>query len=206
MAWRAPLVAPVGLPGGGREALGGDLRGLVLHELEVGARGEVLVLRQGLQGVRRGRERVHEHECEVRLVLLLHGLNLLRDQIQEAVVVGDCQQRLRLVQAHARSEAAIELQHHSRLEQGRIGRDAHALQRGDRLHGADRALGDEGRLARQKHAVVVLEGRDGCFVEPLCFHLLFVGGPEGLHLGRDAAAADPHFVRLPSLRLGGDDV
>mmetsp|Transcript_50795 Transcript_50795/g.151994 ORF Transcript_50795/g.151994 Transcript_50795/m.151994 type:complete len:256 (-) Transcript_50795:67-834(-) len=183
VARRAPLVCRLLLPGGRRHVRGGDLRRLVLDELEVCARAELGVLGEGRQGVGGCRERVHEHERQVRLVRLLHRGNLLGDEVQEAVAAGDRQERLGLVQAHAGSQAAVELQDDSLLQQLRILLDGQFLKPGQAFHAVQCALGNHHIGARDKHRIVVLEGGNGCLVAALLLHLCLVGGPVLLHGG-----------------------
>mmetsp|Transcript_31004 Transcript_31004/g.79027 ORF Transcript_31004/g.79027 Transcript_31004/m.79027 type:complete len:533 (-) Transcript_31004:21-1619(-) len=181
VAGRAPLVAVVGLPVGRRVVAGSHLRRLVLHELELGALAQVLVLGQGLLGVRGRGEGVHEHELQVGLVFALHDADLLSDEVQEGVAARDRQQRLRLVQAHASAQAAVQLQHNGLLQQRlRVLGLRQALVRGQRGDGVEGALGDHRVGAGAEHTKVVLEGSDGRVVQPLGLHLRLIGGPHSI--------------------------
>eukprot|EP00429_Kryptoperidinium_foliaceum_P053532 CAMPEP_0176091082 /NCGR_PEP_ID=MMETSP0120_2-20121206/45617_1 /TAXON_ID=160619 /ORGANISM="Kryptoperidinium foliaceum, Strain CCMP 1326" /LENGTH=78 /DNA_ID=CAMNT_0017424967 /DNA_START=56 /DNA_END=288 /DNA_ORIENTATION=- len=78
MTRRAELVRRLLLPRRRGEVRSGDLWRLVLHELQVIAFAEALVLGEGFQGVLGCREGVHKHEFQVlHLELRLHRLHLL---------------------------------------------------------------------------------------------------------------------------------
>mmetsp|Transcript_115879 Transcript_115879/g.328408 ORF Transcript_115879/g.328408 Transcript_115879/m.328408 type:complete len:511 (+) Transcript_115879:198-1730(+) len=181
---RAPLVRGVLRPGRRREVRLRHLRRLVLHELEVVPRAEVRVLREEGEGVGRRGEGVHEQEGEVRLEALAHHLHLLGDEVQERVAARDLQQRLGLVEAHARAEAAVQLQHHRRFQERRVRGHVQLLELGEAVHRREGAVGDHRVGAGREHAEVVLEGGDGRRVEPLLGQLLVVLLPERLLLRR----------------------
>mmetsp|Transcript_115882 Transcript_115882/g.328426 ORF Transcript_115882/g.328426 Transcript_115882/m.328426 type:complete len:417 (+) Transcript_115882:198-1448(+) len=114
---RTPLVGRLLRPARGRVVPLVHLGRLVLPELHVAPLPEFRVLREVAHGVLRRRERVHEHEGQVRLEVLAHRLHLLGNQVQKRVAPGNWQERLGLVQAHAGPEAAVELEHHRRFKE-----------------------------------------------------------------------------------------
>mmetsp|Transcript_11641 Transcript_11641/g.31335 ORF Transcript_11641/g.31335 Transcript_11641/m.31335 type:complete len:782 (-) Transcript_11641:241-2586(-) len=189
---RAPLVAGLLLPSGRAEIAGSHLGCLVLHELKVGALAELLVRGERLERVCGRGERVHKHELNLGLELLVHGPHLLGDQVQETVALRDGQERLRLVETHASAEASIQLQNDRLLEQRRIGLDLDLLVVHEALDGVDRGLRDHDVGAGGQHAEVVLEGGDGGLVAALLLHLRLVGWPQLRELGGSAGAHDVH--------------
>mmetsp|Transcript_141976 Transcript_141976/g.453889 ORF Transcript_141976/g.453889 Transcript_141976/m.453889 type:complete len:568 (+) Transcript_141976:131-1834(+) len=193
---RAPLVAGLLLPSGRAEIAGSHLGCLVLHELKVGALAELLVRGERLERVCGRGERVHKHELNLGLELLVHGAHLLRDQVQEAVALGDRQQGLRLVEAHACAEAAVQLQNHGALEKAGVRLHVELLEILEGLDGVEQGLGQHDVRARGEHAQIVLEGGDGCSRQLLLLHLRLVRRPD-LHQLRGAHGAnDVHEGRL----------
>jgi hypothetical protein len=167
----APLQRRVGRPLDRRQVVGEELRLLVLDEVRrhVGARLGV----ERLQRVVVRGERVHQHERQPRARPAAQLEHLARDHVEEAHPVLRLDQRLRARHAHARTEPAVELDHH-RLVQRRLPRwqPVELLRILDRL---DLGLRDHPRLALGQLPVVVLEGGDRGLREPLPPHLLHAG-------------------------------
>mmetsp|Transcript_123239 Transcript_123239/g.334697 ORF Transcript_123239/g.334697 Transcript_123239/m.334697 type:complete len:471 (+) Transcript_123239:200-1612(+) len=181
MPGRAPLVVWGRGPGRWRVAVLGDLGGLVLHEGQVGASAEIWVPCQCGLGVGLRGERVHQHELHVRLaVSLLHPCHLLGYEVEEAVPLVDSEQGLRLIQPHASTESAVQLQDEGFLQQLRLQGHVQRLVPRQRRHWVQRGLWHHGGLARAQHFEIVLERVDGGFVATVRLHFRLVGRPQGL--------------------------
>lgn len=142
MAGRAPFeVGGVRWPldGGGQVVLA-ELGLLVLQEVQrqVPPDGQVLVLREQLEGVLAGAERVHEHERQTGAGGGAGGADLLDDDVQEGAAVPHGQQGLRTVQPHRGPEAAVEIDDDQLVERllRLLGVDVDGIQRGGSRYGS----------------------------------------------------------------------
>mmetsp|Transcript_8637 Transcript_8637/g.27096 ORF Transcript_8637/g.27096 Transcript_8637/m.27096 type:complete len:1102 (-) Transcript_8637:19-3324(-) len=173
VARRAPLDRRLCRPRRRLQRLDLDLRDLVLDELQVLVRGEHRVLRreEGHRVLRR-RERVHQHEPNLRPERRPHPRDLLRRQVQERIGPLDEQQALRVVQPHARPEAAVQLQDHRLPEQRRVRPRRHLLELRHARRRRDLAFGNHSRCPRHQRLVRILERPNRRLVQPFGLHLL----------------------------------
>merc|ERR1719149_388165 len=168
-----------------------------MHELEICTwilclhasnllRNQVRVLRQGFLSVGVGGERVHEHELEIcTWILCLHASNLLRNQVEERISIAHRQQRLRFVQTHASSQATIQLEHHSLLEQVRIVCSFKLLVIWQRVDTIQASFRHHRINTRNESGKVVFEGVDGGVALALFstfLHFFFISWPQFLKL------------------------
>ena len=116
VARRAPLQRRVVRPLGRVEPLDEQLGLLVLDEVERHVGGEVRVALEQRERVVARAERVHQHEREPRAVLRAQREHLAGDDVEEGQAVLDLEQRLRLRHPHRGAQAAVELDHHGRVE------------------------------------------------------------------------------------------
>ncbi len=100
--------------------------------------GQVLVLREQLEGVLAGAERVHEHERQTGAGGGAGGADLLDDDVQEGAAVPHGQQGLRTVQPHRGPEAAVEIDDDQLVERllRLLGVDVDGIQRGGSRYGS----------------------------------------------------------------------
>mmetsp|Transcript_21030 Transcript_21030/g.62205 ORF Transcript_21030/g.62205 Transcript_21030/m.62205 type:complete len:280 (+) Transcript_21030:1028-1867(+) len=180
VAGRAPLAVGLGRPRGGGEVGLNNLWRLVLLELER----QPLCLQLGVlcevrERVGRRGERVHQHEGERHAGGGAHLLHLQRDEVEEVSPLLELEQRLCLLEAHAGAEAAVQLDHHRRLEQRRVLRGERGVV-GQRLDRLDALARNHQVGAAGEHLEVVLEGGDCGVREALGAHFLLVGGPRGV--------------------------
>ena len=136
-----------------------------------------------------GREGVHQHQRQARVVLVAQREHLAGDDVEEALPVLGLQQRLGAGQPHARAEPAVEPQHDrllQRLALG-VGVGGQLVELGRVGHGLDRVLGHQPGLARLELAVVVLEGADRVLRDALRAHLLDARAQSVLAHGDDSS-------------------
>ena len=167
---RAPLLVRVGRPLDRCEVVGEDLRLLVLEEVQRDVGLELVVARERRQRVLAGVEAVHQHERQPRAVTASQVEHLAHDDVEEGVAVLGLDQRLRPCHAHARPEAAVELDDH-RLVQRRVG----VGQLGgidEVVHRLEIGVGQHARRPGLELAILVGEGRDRGVRHALATHLL----------------------------------
>ena len=182
VAGRAPLQIGVGRPRRRRSGGRVDLWLLMLDDLQrdVGLL-ELALVSQCLHRVIRSAERVHERDRQRHVQPRARGEHLTEDDVEEAhlpsLVAAHRQQRLRALQAHRGSQAAVELEECGLGERVHclvmidglvhVMEAPHAVQRLDGVLADPRAL-----LLAGPHMVCVPELRDGDLAHALLAHLL----------------------------------
>ena len=111
MAGRAPFQLRLLRAAGRGEAVRQNFRHAVLHQFHLGRVRKAVrrVFFQVGQRVRAGGERIHQQKAHRRAGDGAQMLHLPDDQIQERILSFYFQQAFRLLEAHARAEAAVEL-------------------------------------------------------------------------------------------------